>query len=57
MLTDVGFEIDAASRTWRNDWIIEHRLAPVASLSTVDGAPMAWPVTHILSVARRPLNS
>jgi SAM-dependent methyltransferase len=54
LLTDVGFEVDAASRGWRNDWIIEHRIAPVASL---DDGRLDWPVTHVLLVARRPLNA
>jgi SAM-dependent methyltransferase len=56
VLTDVGFEIDGTSRAWRNDWIVEHRLQPVASLSTMDGARLDWPNTHVLLVARRPLN-
>jgi hypothetical protein len=57
LLRDVGFEIDAASRAYRNDWIVTNRLAPVATLSTPDGRPLDWPVTHVLTVARRPLNS
>ncbi|MFY1651894.1 class I SAM-dependent methyltransferase [Solwaraspora sp. WMMB762] len=57
LLADVGFEIDPASGAWRNDWIVDHRIAPVASLSTIDGRPMDWPVTHVLLVARRPVNS
>jgi SAM-dependent methyltransferase len=57
LLADVGFEVDAASRAWRNDWIVEHRLAPTASLSQPDGRPLDWPVTHVLLVARRPLNT
>jgi SAM-dependent methyltransferase len=57
LLSEVGFEIDPVSRAWRNDWIVEHRLAPVAELSTVDAAPVPWPATHVLLVARRPLNS
>jgi SAM-dependent methyltransferase len=57
LLADVGFEIDPASRAWRNDWIVEHRMRPVASLSTADGLPMDWPNTHVLLVARRPLNT
>jgi len=56
LLTDVGFEVDPVSRAWRNDWIVEHRLDPVASLSTVDGQPLPWPETHVLLVARRPVN-
>ena len=57
LLADVGFEVDPASRAYRNDWIVENRLAPVAALSTLDGRPLDWPVTHILLVARRPLNT
>ena len=57
LLTDVGFEIDPVSGTSRNDWIVRNRLAPVASLSTTTGEPLDWPVTHVLFVARRPLNT
>lgn len=57
LLADVGFDLDPASRATRNDWIVEHRLGPVASLSTLDGHPLDWPVTHVLLVARRPLNT
>jgi SAM-dependent methyltransferase len=56
LLAEVGFEVDPASRAWRNDWIVEHRLG-VASLSTPDGTPLPWPATHVLLVARRPLNT
>jgi hypothetical protein len=57
LLADVGFEVDPASRAWRNDWIVEHRIAPVATLTAPDGRPLDWPVTHVLLVARRPLNT
>ncbi|WP_033338261.1 class I SAM-dependent methyltransferase [Catenuloplanes japonicus] len=57
LLTDVGFEVDAASHTTRNDWIVENRLAPVASLHRPDGTALDWPVTHVLLIARRPLNT
>jgi SAM-dependent methyltransferase len=57
LLTDIGFEVDAASRSWRNDWIVDNRIRPVAGLSTVDGDAMDWPDTHVLLVARRPLNT
>lgn len=56
LLAEIGFELDAASRDWRNDWLVENRLAPVASLSTLDGRIIDWPATHVLLVARRPLN-
>jgi SAM-dependent methyltransferase len=57
LLTDAGFEIDPVSRAYRNDWIIDNRIAPVASLATPSGEPLDWPDTHILFVARRPLNT
>ncbi len=57
LLTDIGFEVDDASHAWRNDWIVEHRLDPVARLSAEDGTPLPWPDTHVLLVARRPLNT
>ncbi|WP_433078058.1 class I SAM-dependent methyltransferase [Dactylosporangium sp. CA-052675] len=57
LLTDVGFEVDPASHSWRNDWIVEHRIRPYARLSTLDGHPLDWPDTHVLLVARRPLNT
>lgn len=55
VLTDVGFEVDAASHAWRNDWIVEHRLRPVAALTAPSGEALDWPVTHALLVARRPV--
>ncbi|WP_306204130.1 class I SAM-dependent methyltransferase [Actinoplanes sp. RD1] len=57
LLADVGFELDPASATTRNDWIVDNRLAPVAALTTPAGDPVDWPVTHVLFVARRPLNT
>lgn len=52
LLADVGFEVAPASHAWRNDWIVDNRLAPVAALDGMD-----WPVTHVLLIARRPLNT
>ncbi|GAA2358229.1 class I SAM-dependent methyltransferase [Dactylosporangium salmoneum] len=57
LLTDVGFEVDPASHSWRNDWIVDNRIRPYAELSTLDGVPLAWPDTHVLLIARRPLNT
>jgi SAM-dependent methyltransferase len=57
LLTDVGFEVDPASATTRNDWIIDNRLAPAASLATPEGSALEWPVTHVLLIARRPFNT
>ena len=48
-----GFTLGAGSKAWRNDWVIEHRIAPVASLTSPDGDPIDWPDTHQLQVARR----
>ena len=55
LLTDVGFELDPATHAWRNDWIVEHRIDPVASLADLEGTSLAWPDTHVLVVARRPV--
>lgn len=56
LLTAVGFELDPGSGPWRNDWLVEHRLSVGAALrDPVTGAPVDWPDTHVLTVARRPL--
>ncbi|MCO8270136.1 class I SAM-dependent methyltransferase [Actinoplanes sp. TRM 88003] len=57
LLTEAGFDIDPASHPLRNDWVIDNRIAPTASLTDVDGAPLDWPSTHAIIVARRPHNS
>ena len=57
LLADIGFELDPASGPWRNDWLVENRLAPVASLHDLSGRAIEWPATHILFIARRPLNT
>jgi SAM-dependent methyltransferase len=57
ILIDVGFQLDPASGPIRNDWVVNNRIAPVAALSAPDGRPLDWPVTHVLLVARRPLNT
>jgi SAM-dependent methyltransferase len=57
ILVDAGFQLDPASGPSRNDWIINNRIAPVAGLTAADGRPLDWPVTHVLLVARRPLNT
>ncbi len=54
LLSEVGFEVDPATHAWRNDWIVEHRISPVAALADLDGTPLLWPDTHVLVVARRP---
>ncbi|TDU89331.1 hypothetical protein EV138_2895 [Kribbella voronezhensis] len=48
-----GFTIDPASKPWRNDWVIIHRIAPVAAIATATGDPIDWPDTHQLLIARR----
>jgi SAM-dependent methyltransferase len=54
LLTEAGFAVDPASRPIRNDWVIDHRIAPVAELAGTDGRLLDWPVTHVLAIARRP---
>jgi SAM-dependent methyltransferase len=56
LLAEVGFEVDPVSGPWRNDWLAANRFGPVAALSDA-GGPIDWPVTHVLLVARRPLNT
>ncbi|MEU4695262.1 class I SAM-dependent methyltransferase [Actinoplanes sp. NPDC023714] len=56
LLAEVGFTLDPASGPLRNDWIVENRIAPVASLTDLDGRPLEWPDTHLFTVARRPRN-
>lgn len=54
LLEEAGFTLDPTSRAWRNDWLVENRFAPVAALAdAVTGEPLGWPVTHVLTVARR----
>ncbi len=54
VVRDAGFEVDPASKPWRNAWIVDHRIAHVASLTdAVTGEPVGWPDTHLLLVARR----
>ncbi|MFF1817461.1 class I SAM-dependent methyltransferase [Kribbella sp. NPDC058245] len=48
-----GFRIDPSSKAWRNDWVIDNRIAPVASITTPTGDPVDWPDTHQLLIARR----
>ncbi|GAA0571166.1 class I SAM-dependent methyltransferase [Kribbella sandramycini] len=51
--TQAGFTLDPSSKPWRNDWVIDNRIAPVAALSSLDGAELDWPDTHQLLIARR----
>ena len=54
-LEDVGFRIVPGSRALRNDWIVEHRLRPVARLLDA-GDPsvtLAWPATNVLIAGTR----
>jgi SAM-dependent methyltransferase len=57
LLAAAGFTLEPASRAFRNEWLTEHRFAPVARLTDLSGAVLDWPVTHLLAVARRPLNA
>lgn len=54
-LQTAGFTLDPASHPYRNDWLVEHRFAPVARLTDpTTGAQIDWPDTHLLIIARRP---
>jgi SAM-dependent methyltransferase len=53
LLNEVGFELDPSSKPIRNDWVIDNRIAPVASITDLDGNAVQWPTTHLLAVARR----
>jgi SAM-dependent methyltransferase len=57
LLTEVGFDLDPVSAAFRNDWLVDHRLSPVAALTDPADRPLEWPVTHLRFVARRPLNT
>lgn len=54
LVASVGLEIDERSGPWRNDWLVENRFAPVASLTDLDDEPLDRPDTHLPLVARRP---
>ena len=55
IVEEAGFIVDPASKPWRNDWIVDNRIAPVARLTDpADGTTVEWPDTHLLLVARRP---
>jgi SAM-dependent methyltransferase len=59
LLTNAGFSVSPASSTTTNEWLVEHRFAPVARL-TAPGqprTPLPWPDTHVRLVATRPLAS
>jgi hypothetical protein len=56
LLAQAGFLLDPASYAWRNEWLVANRFAPVARLTTLAGEVLDWPVTHLVTVARRPRN-
>lgn len=53
LLAEVGFVLDGASGPVRNEWLVQHRFDPTASLEGLDGTALPWPDTHVLTVARR----
>lgn len=54
LLTDAGFSLAAASSEVRNDWLVEHRFEPTATLrDPQNGDRLDWPATHVLTVAVR----
>ncbi len=54
-LGQAGFDVAPGSEAITNDWLVEHRFAPVATLRPAGALAdsIAWPVTHALLVARR----
>ncbi|MET7282084.1 class I SAM-dependent methyltransferase [Kribbella sp. NPDC005582] len=48
-----GFQLDPSSKAWRNDWVIDNRITPVASITSPAGDSVDWPDTHQLLIARR----
>jgi hypothetical protein len=55
IIRSAGFEIDARSGAWRNEWMVENVFEPAAKLTDLEGAGVRWPSTHMLMVAIRPL--
>ena len=54
VLTGTGFTLAPASGPVRNDWLVEHRFNPVATLyDALTGDSLEWPHTHVLTVAVR----
>jgi hypothetical protein len=51
-LERAGWTVDAASRAWTNEWIVNNRLSDLR-LSDAGGNEITWPHTHCLMVARR----
>jgi len=54
MVRAAGFDIDARSGAWRNQWMVDNVFEPAARLTNLDGEPLPWPSTHMLMVALRP---
>ncbi|WP_454041625.1 class I SAM-dependent methyltransferase [Cellulosimicrobium sp. Marseille-Q8652] len=55
LLEEAGFTLEPGSGAWRNEWLVEHAFAPVATLhDATTGEHVDWPDTHVLTVARRP---
>lgn len=54
MVRAAGFDIDARSDAWRNQWMVDNVFEPAARLTNLDGEPLPWPSTHMLMVAIRP---
>ena len=54
IIVEAGLTVAPGSHAWRNDWVINNRLAPVASIADLDGGDLDWPVTHVLAIAEKP---
>jgi hypothetical protein len=55
-LVHCGFHIHPLSRSYRNDWIVNHRFKGKATLYRQNGLvleEMDYPVTHMLLIAEK----
>lgn len=53
LLTAAGFTLAGASGAVRNEWLVANRFDPCAELFDLAGRRLAWPDTHVLTVATR----
>lgn len=55
IVADAGLRMAPGSHAWRNDWVIDNRIAPVAAIADPGGVALEWPVTHLLAVVEKPV--
>ena len=54
-LEEAGFAVDSRSSVFTNPWIMENRFMGKASLYSEDLAPLSYPPTNMIIIARKPL--